>query len=136
MGEVLAVVGGIAASAQLFHYGSEFLAAAAALPGHVRHAPDRLQSWLGRLSTMKTLIDEAHSRISTKHRGIRFLLAECRKHTDQLGILLQPWLNRSAGQARGRLENLAFILWRQRKIEMLLLSFNRDFKMLTSILLL
>jgi hypothetical protein len=130
------IIGGVAATTQLSVYGYKLLVATAALPRHVRQAPDRIQAWLNQASTMMVLLDNAQSTMGTPTQGTASLIAQCRKDNTKLYELLQPRKHMKRKSNKTKILDLAFIMRRQSEVEQLMLSLGHSFQMLAMNLIL
>jgi hypothetical protein len=126
MADPITILGGAAATTQLSVYAYKLLVATAALPRHLRQAPDRIQAWLNQASTMMVLLDNAQIIMGVPDQGTASLIDQCRRENVKILELLLPYQRLKRAKTHHR------ILVRQRSdVEQHMLSFGSSFQMLS-----
>jgi hypothetical protein len=132
MAEVFAIVGGAAAVTQLIHYGLAAVPAISALSRHVRHAPERIESWTDQSMVMISLLDNIQNCVTRLDENVERLLRRCRKNADLLTSLLQPFHQKARGHKPSKFTVRTFVLKNEEEIERLLASLRNAFTFLAS----
>jgi hypothetical protein len=136
MADPITILGGAAATTQLSVYAYKLLVATAALPRHLRQAPDRIQTWLNQASTMMMLLDNAQSVMGVPDQGTASLFDQCRKNNARIFEILHPHKRLRRASNHTRLLDLVFHVRRRSDVEQLMLSFENSFQMLAMNLML
>jgi hypothetical protein len=130
MADPLTALGGVAAVAQLIHYGTKLLLVTFSLPRHIRQAPSRIELWIGKSDTMVLLLDDLSGHLRHLNRESTHLLRQCRQDIVRLQILLRPFVNIHRSRRSTKFTELSFIVRRQTEIEELIKSLNETFALL------
>tara|TARA_R110002003_G_scaffold171_15_gene14012 strand:+ start:4176 stop:4613 length:438 start_codon:yes stop_codon:yes gene_type:complete len=131
MAEVLAILGGGAAATQLLHYGLALLSTTSALSRQIRHAPDRIQSWIDQSSTMLSMLRNLCRTISELDSVTTALVQQCNNDIAAVRLLLRPYRSRIQARRFSTAQQILFVLRREDEVERLMESFRRTFSTMT-----
>ena len=127
MAELLVGIGGAAAATQLLRYGAEFTLFVSALPGQLRHAPEKITTWSKQSSAMLGLLDEIKSNAKDLDPNTLYLLQQCREDITKLESLLYTAYLDSNVSRRSKLKKLSFVLRKEAEIEHMMVAFKSNF---------
>jgi hypothetical protein len=130
MADPITIIGGAAATAQLSVYAYKLFVATAALPRHIRQAPDYIQAWLNQASSMMVLLDNAQSMMGATDQGTALLIDQCRTGNVRILEILRPHKRLKRSRNHRRILDLVFFMRQRSDVEQLMLSFRNSFQML------
>ncbi|KAF2818651.1 hypothetical protein CC86DRAFT_155066 [Ophiobolus disseminans] len=130
MAEAFAILGGSAAVTQLVHYGFVLLSTTSALSRQIRHAPDRIQSWIDQCSTLLHMLDNIRNNITRYNLSTSHFVEQCRGDVVSIRALLRPFRNRLTSRRPSRVQEVLFVVRRETEVESRLESFRQAFNML------
>ena len=134
MAEVLAVLGGAAAVAQLLHYTVILSTTASALSHSIRHASEKVQTWLRQSKVMVSIIDGIGPSVVNLDPVIIELLRQCREDTTRLQLLLSPFHTNGSSRERSSTRQRVFVAGHEAEIEKIVASFRSTFNTMVSYL--
>lgn len=127
MAELLAVVSGVAAGTQLFHYGMRTFTTASALTRYRHHAPEIVRGWTDEISAMLHYIDTVRERGGAIDLNTTRLLELCRKDALALLAILQPLRDGGRLSKHQRLREIVLVLRKQGEVDALMRAFDQKY---------
>jgi hypothetical protein len=127
MAEVLVGLGGVAAGAQLLHYGFQVLTAASALPHYIRHSPEMMQAWVKQSFAILQMLQDFKQHSSNLDPSTRLLLDICLDKAVALRSRVAPTRAGNHKPGRSRLREIWFVIRKEHEIERIITAFNNTF---------
>ncbi|KAH7092335.1 hypothetical protein FB567DRAFT_236200 [Paraphoma chrysanthemicola] len=126
----MAEVGAAAAVLQLLRYGTELGFFAAALPGVIRDAPEKIGNWAGFSQAVLGLLDDIEDKFSSLDPNTAYLVRRCRGDLIKLRTIVRPMCSAGDVSRRQRLRNAAFVVRKELEIQQTMTSAKELFNLI------